>query len=268
MIGKDKAQTLHRKLSDFLRQTQFASDYLYDAAEHAMLARNLGTSADEDEDVSDVTLFLDAAARAVSLAGQEFGKRCIDAASLIMSENGSTWTAQHRLLHMRNLEISAELAILDHNDKLADAKLVELGGLSLSDADQIQMVVPRVRILLASMAFEEAVQLVKDTLSKHGLSVDSSKPRPTARQIKNCLENLEEHSPESDDKRHAALSLIANAGIPIWTCHPELVQEMSDLALSLIMEVGTPKVFTASLLCFCALHERELNSRKNLGGRQ
>ena len=262
MVTEEKARTLHRKISNFLRQSQFASDYLYDAAEHALLARSFTSTPDEDVDVDDVTLFLDAATRAISLAGQDFARRCTEGATLIVENNGPTWTARHRLLHMRTLETSAELAILNHDAKLADAKLMELGGLSLSEADQIQMAIPRVRILLASTAFEEAARLVTDTLSQHGLTKKAR--RPTVQQIQFRLKTLDEHSPALDDKRHAALSLIANAGISIWTCHPALVRDFSDLALSLIMEVGTPKMFTASLLALCALHQRDTDIRRLL----
>lgn len=79
LIPSDQAGQIHHKISVFLRQPQFGADYIYDAADHAAQARELGFRNDKDDEAY-ISLMLKAAARTANATSFAQAMRFLSAA--------------------------------------------------------------------------------------------------------------------------------------------------------------------------------------------
>lgn len=79
LIPPDEAPRIHQKISMFLRQEQFGDDYIYDAANHALQARELGLK-DEGDNAEYIQLLLKAASTTASRTSFKQAMRFMDAA--------------------------------------------------------------------------------------------------------------------------------------------------------------------------------------------
>ena len=110
LIPTERAVLIHADISRFLRRPSFNYDYVFDAADHALVARELGSDADSDEVV--VELLLTSLSRAALAVSLTIATRFFQAVRDIIDRSGGykRWMVDHRDLYIRFLQVFAEIS--------------------------------------------------------------------------------------------------------------------------------------------------------------
>jgi len=110
LIPPARAAEMHAEISTFLRQASFNNDYIFDAADHALIARELGSSADSDETM--IRLLLTSLSRTALAASLTKAKQFFRAAQDIIDASGGCrrWMSDKRELYIRFLQVYAAIA--------------------------------------------------------------------------------------------------------------------------------------------------------------
>ena len=110
LIPTERAAGMHADISRFLRRPSFNHDYVFDAADHALVARELGSDTDSDEVV--VELLLTSLSRAALAVSLTIAKRFFQAVRDIIDGSGGykRWMSDHRDLYIRFLQVYAEIS--------------------------------------------------------------------------------------------------------------------------------------------------------------
>lgn len=174
LIPQDQLGPLHLRVSLFLRQSPFLDDFIFDAADHAVLARDFGALEDSNADL--VQLLLDAGSRAAISASFMAAKRYLDVAS---GELKTTICAYHQLSFNQTADVSDGFPVIVkcifdtpvcfrrcaacfsyitrlsavyaiRNDQ-ADGQLREMVPLCQTDVERVRIATYRVRLKIACM---------------------------------------------------------------------------------------------------------------------
>lgn len=135
LIPPNKAARIHSEISQFLRRPEFHETYVYDAADHALQAKELGVQEADNEEY--VRILLRGATRAAMAASFTEATRFLDAiegiysrqvstdvSDTIESSGGlSTWLQAHRELYLRYIEFYAQIACIIHTFEEAFEKV-------------------------------------------------------------------------------------------------------------------------------------------------
>ena len=99
---------VHQRISIFLRQPRYRDDFVYEAANHAMAAHQLGAPHDDHNQLT--LLYLDAASRAALAASFEAAQRYLQRVQVIIDRNGgrTVWMRDHRQLYLRYIQQYSE----------------------------------------------------------------------------------------------------------------------------------------------------------------
>jgi len=123
LIPTERAAGMHADISRFLRQPSFNHDYVFDAADHALVARELGSDTDSDEVV--VELLLTSLSRAALAVSLTIATRFFQAVRGIIDESGGykRWMVDHRDLYIRFLQVYAEISCVSKEFEGCNARV-------------------------------------------------------------------------------------------------------------------------------------------------
>ena len=123
LIPTDRAAEMHAEISRFLRRAEFKYDYVFDAADHALIARELGSHADTDEDM--VELLMTSLSRTALAASPTKASDFFLAAQGIIDVSGGykEWMGKNRGLYLRFLQVCAEMACVSKDFDKCNARV-------------------------------------------------------------------------------------------------------------------------------------------------
>ena len=110
MIQEERLPMLHQRISEYLRRPDLYDDHVFEAADHALVARSFGAVSQElDNDF--VCLLLDAASKSALSASFSAAKRYLDAVQDLLDSTGGVvyWLGIHRRTYLRFLSILSDV---------------------------------------------------------------------------------------------------------------------------------------------------------------
>ena len=155
-LGGQHKAAIHLKVSQFLRKPEFGKDFVYEAADHALSARDLGANKEPDEEL--VELLLEACSRTALSTRFNSAKRFLDAAQgessdararsgselmadiMIQSGGHEVWLKEHRALSLRFLKLTVDASCVTQS--IDEATIMVSKLLHVFSNAQIQKVEP------------------------------------------------------------------------------------------------------------------------------
>jgi hypothetical protein len=127
LIPTERVAQMHAEISRFLRRAEFENDYIFSAADHALIARRLGACVDTEEDM--VELLMTSLSRTALAASLTKASEFLQAAQAIIDISGGAegWMQKNRGLYLRFLQVWTEMACVTKDFDECNAK-VSLSG--------------------------------------------------------------------------------------------------------------------------------------------
>ncbi|KAL1408018.1 hypothetical protein Q8F55_004815 [Vanrija albida] len=243
LIPAGEAGSMHQRLFKFLSLPDLLGDYVFDAVEHALTARELGTAVAETDVI--LRLLLDATQRAASSASFTSAKHYVDHATRIVEETGGIdgWITSHRTMYFRYVRLATEIASVFHEHAVAFDLLEQIKPYCKSSMEKISIATLLVRQLIAANKHHVAVERLLETLDEFGYNPENPTAvklwRPlTAADVEQLSDELVDDNNGEETELTLIMSLIAYAGPTIYITLPERRHNLFILGLSVIKAHG------------------------------
>lgn len=243
LIPPAEAGSMHQRLFKFLSLPDLLGDYVFDAVEHALTARELGTAVAETHVI--LRLLLDAAQRAASSASFTSAKHYVDHATRIVEETGGIdgWINSHRTMYFRYVRLATEISSVFHEHAVAFDLLEQIKPYCETSMEKITIATLLVRQLIAANKHHVAVERLLETLDEFGYNPENPTSvklwRPmTAADVEQLSDELVDEGDGEETELTLIMSLIAYAGPTIYITLPERRHNLFILGLSVIKAHG------------------------------
>lgn len=241
---KVEAGKLHLRIFNFLYGPAFLDDYLFEAVEQALAARDIGVQVASDHVV--VALVADAAERASLTSNFTLTKQFVTSAQTMMDQvGGLPWLMKiDRQLCFRHVRLLTDIAIVFHEHEMAFEVLEAMKLLCKTRVEKITISTMLVRQLIAGNQHHVAIERLVETLDEFGYNpeqptaVDTWDPR-SPQEVEDFAASLtyEDPTPEAMDEL-LIVCLISYAGPSIYITQPDRRYAIFRIGLSIAKKLG------------------------------
>lgn len=246
---------MHKQVFEFLCRPDVKDDYLFEAMDHALIARKLGTEVAAIDVLT--VLLLDATEQATLTANFSTAKHFIENAQRecwnsskliadIVEETGGieAWAVQYRPLCFRFVRLLTDIASVFHDHDSAFAQLEVMRPLCITSTEKIIVATLLIRQLIAANEHVLAVEMLMATLDEFGYNPENPKAvthwePSTAEDVEKLGADLLASEPALEDRNHVLImSLISYAGPTIYITQTDRRYAIFKLGLSITKALG------------------------------
>ncbi|KAK4686974.1 hypothetical protein P7C73_g3144, partial [Tremellales sp. Uapishka_1] len=260
-ISQEEMATMHQEVSFFLRDPSLRQDYIFDAANHALLAQRYGAPKESNQAL--VQLLVESSQKAAISASFEAAKRFLDMIEENIAASGGSkeWAMSHRDIYLSYLNVHSEVCgvLRYHEESLVKLRdMMTLCQDSNEVHEEMKIIILITRQLISSGKVVDAVQFAFKSMSKYGYDIQDPKaitlsvPR-SVDDVKALEWIVEEESLTEDSMLGLIMSLLAFVAPSLYVTLPHLKTAAYTLGMSMVIAAGRPHDASAYLTSVYAL---------------